>query len=526
MRGRGMRSRQTRRTSAGVVGLTAILLLVPLQAGLAAEAPLAAADEEDPEEPVDADSTDDDIRLETSLAGYSIDAEGSPLAVLFFEPQLPVPVDPGKPHFELQTAFTRTSLGTGPQGRALASSLWPGALLGDGFATLADEFFGQNEDYPIMADARFPSGPEQDENELPTGTGMRASARGLDLDARARLGETPEDILATGSYASRSRSTVEDDVAIATTRATAKDVVLIEGLIEVDAVVTRLRAVNDGEEASTSGATNVTGLRVAGNGFNVDGSGLRPVQEDEAGDPLGEPPANATPEEIRDELGIRVSVLEHEEEVEGSSAARAAGGLHITIDTTVLRGALEEPVLGPLMGSLPREIIDSPVYPLLLLQPRIEFFIARGEVSAATSAAAEFDFDFDVAGDFGLEEDLAPPDSDAELGLPSEQADSGAALGESATPSAAESGSVDMEAPDVASPGESPPGSQSPQIALETVAMPEAPGGSLLFVLLAFAAAAVASRGLLGLPGLAFGGAGGPACEAGHRTGVPNLREL
>lgn len=327
----------------------------------------------------------EDIRTEAEgLGGYVSEASGTPMTVRFFEQTIPVPTDPGEPQGEATTAFTRTVLNTGPTARALASSVWPGPALGDGFATVC----GCPEEWRIKADARYPEGPFEDQQEA-NGSGMSAVARGLDVAAWAESTQSPNAENADyGSVSSRSTSTVLDGQVVSRADASTEDVALLGGIITIDSVRTVLEATSDGTTAATSGQTEVNGLTIAGQGYTVDENGLQPVQDEQPGSGLGLP-ATGLPPDVHEALGIDARVVQHEEAVDGADARRTAGGLIITVDTTVLKSALTGPLpIAEAIGVLPEDL-QVQLFPFLGLGPTIQFVFGAAEVRAAATPPFE-----------------------------------------------------------------------------------------------------------------------------------------
>jgi hypothetical protein len=476
----------------------------------------------------------EEVRLDTELGGYTLQASGTPFEILVEEPVTPVPVDPGEPHMSVQTAYTRAQLQTGPSGRGLASSAWPGALLGDGFGTVAGVITGDDaEEYPVMADARYPQGPEEADAELPAGFGMRSYAKGLDVRAQAQTGELPDGVGFAGQYSSDSTSTVQADHVTAHARSMAQDVVLLDGLIRIGNVVTDITSTSMVGGGETAGTTEVSGMTIAGFGYVVDEEGARPVADDNPDGPLPVPSALITPEEVRELLGIEIELLGHTEEVSELEARRRAGGLRISIDTRTLRAAIEEPVLQPIISNIPDFIIglqlpeevpiQIPVYSLLFLAPKVDFIFGAAGVTSSAVEQLTLDLDFDL----DLDLDDPPPMGDAaDLGSFSD----GGSVPGGDIPAPTTAGSADVG--DFEGGDELAPMVASDDGALDTdlaVALPqELPtGGGVTAGLLALGllAAAGGSRGLQGITAGALGLAGASAgCDQGHPVGVPDLK--
>lgn len=119
------------------------------------------------------------------LGGYKLSTSAAPVSVLLYEDTLPIPAEPqGEAHL----SYTETSMNTGPTGRAVASSLWPGPTIAEGLP----QFTGsQQTQYPIKAIASYPGGQQDVRKEPAPGTGMRAHAGEDAFRATARVGEPP-----------------------------------------------------------------------------------------------------------------------------------------------------------------------------------------------------------------------------------------------------------------------------------------------------------------------------------------------
>ena len=365
-----------------------------------------------------------EVRTETDLFGFDIEANAAPVSVRFYEDFIPIPTDPGDPQLEITASHTGATLGTGPSGRAVASSIWPGAALGDGFGQVAGD---ESIEYPIRASARYPGGGEQDWTSQ-TGIdgvekfGMYAEAKGLDITARAEGGGLPEaaeQLISYGQIRSTSTSTVEDGTAVARAVATIAEIQLLQGLVVLDNVTTELTARSDGTTASTDGRTTIGGIEVLGTSMRLTDQGVevapgdQPDGDEDEDDPLGglgdlldpvnqviqQLTADLLADGVEDALGIRIEALQHQESIEGAIAERVAEGLKITVDLGVLRGYLD-PLLDLLpIGDVLDLLPDDPdgniqqvkglVFELLGLAPKIEVVV--GSAFVAASATPPFD---------------------------------------------------------------------------------------------------------------------------------------
>lgn len=474
------------------------------------------------------------------LPGYTATATGSPLSMLLYEEVIPVPVDPGEPHGEGSLSYTRAMLETGPVARGVASSFWPGAAVGDGFATLCDQVTNHKdnpqrqeceEEYRVKADARYPETkqfPKEDGEQIKElGAGMFASALGLDTYARASSSESPnEEALGLGNARSRSDTTVIENEAVATTVASAEDIKLGGGVITIDSVKTELEATSDAKKGTTTGETKVNGLVIAGQGYTIDEKGLRPKQDGKPGDGTGAFPAMPGAKEMNKQLGIQVELTKHEETITDADASRTAGGLRISIRTEVLKKALTDNVpVDDILGELPEQTdpITIQLAALLALAPQVDFVFGRGAVRAAGSEG--IDFEFPALPTFE-EPPTAPPPAETTGG-----AAGSPAVGTSTAPAG---GGGSAPPPNLAPAGG---GGRGPAIPAaqpaETAAAPAQAVAELPqffgglppgMVAVGLGLAALGGKALAGFSGMAMAGASGALCDRGALRQIPNLR--
>jgi hypothetical protein len=185
------------------------------------------------------------------LAGFTLAAEATPVAVQIFEPTIPVPAEP---QLELNLSYARAKLSSGPTGRAVSSLMWPGDAVGYGLPELL-----QNPDatYPVKVDAAHPGGPADAKQEVAPGAAMTSHADGGTVEAAAHGAKHASPALplpglpispvlvAMEGFSSRGKTAVTGDKATAVSHATAGTISLLGGLVKVDGLRADTEAVSD-----------------------------------------------------------------------------------------------------------------------------------------------------------------------------------------------------------------------------------------------------------------------------------------
>ncbi|MDT7537624.1 MAG: hypothetical protein QOI82_1209 [Actinomycetota bacterium] len=338
--------------------------------------------------PVQADAVDTD----TTLAGFSVGVEASPLRILIDDPKLEIPRPTGTAALEADPNYTLASVSAGPNAHAITSTLWPGNLLGAGLAQVADGAPA----YPIKGEARYPDKPYTAQG---VDGGALSSAHAEGLLATATADGTPTNKsgdVKVGGVTSTSTATVDaKDVAVGTAVSAVKDVSLIQGLITIDSVTTRLITMADGKKPVASGSTTVEGLTIAGQAFTVDDQGIHA-----AGNGSGLPPL-VTPQPVADAVGVSGKVMTQTTTKSPNGVSRVAGGLMLTLDTAPLRKALgpvtdhTNPVLNQIISQMPPQL-QGQLYYFVKATPNITFIF--GSANAASAATLPISFNFPTGG--------------------------------------------------------------------------------------------------------------------------------
>lgn len=504
------RARQGRHARARTgVGLVGIATRVGVAAVLAL-APLAATGLVDP-----ADAAE--IRVDSGLGGYRTTSSAAPVLIQVDDPSIPLPRPPDAAIVEADPAYTFTSLGTGPTARALSAMLWPGGLVGDGLPALANE-----QQYPLKADATFPGSAA--ENDVTTQPGMRATARGLDVQATASAVDSPApDVLDVKVARSQSTSTVVKDVAVARAVSHVEDLTLAGGLVHIGQVRSVVEATSDGKKRLSTGSTTVSDLVVGPFTFSVGDRGIQVTGAD--GMPL---PSTADALAMLQMVGITLEAPTQSSADDGTKVTQVAKGLRITVDTLLYREAVNGNVPqiaelgGTLIESIPSlspEVEDGKkqLYYLFFGTPKVTFVVGAATASSAATLPFDLDLpDIDLGGlDGSLDGDLGgvtDPPALVDGGSPP-------TTGEVITGEPPVVGSPPTDVPDI-------PVTAAPGLDTTSAAFSGIGPGAVLGVLLL---AGLAAWGLQLLTGLALAGGAATglvagACRFGARTGVPDLR--
>lgn len=115
---------------------------------------------------------------EPAFGGYSAEAVATPVKVEVYEPVVPIPA---QPQIEAELAYTKAESASGPTGAGVASWLWPGDSVGQGFKTFMEAFglgeTGLGDDgYPVQVNSRTPGQQNEEKDEPFPGSLMRTSS--------------------------------------------------------------------------------------------------------------------------------------------------------------------------------------------------------------------------------------------------------------------------------------------------------------------------------------------------------------
>jgi hypothetical protein len=346
---------------------------------------------------------------DTSLGGYEGSATATVLHVEIYEPTIPIPATP---QLDGSIAYSKSTVESGPTTRALASYLWPGSVLGDGFDQLIQQ---PGKKYPIQVNSRYPAtsdAPAKNAAQLTDGNGMTTSSDGMNTKADVTMvGLAGADTNLTGGLgtglgqlAGKSTSptapdlplpvsqvlaalmtsknitssgtvTVGDKTVTSAAHAAAANIGLLGGLITIAGVDVTSQVVSNGTTATVSGGATIGGVKILGTPIAVDDHGMN----------LGLPALSKTAAGLLTTLGISLATLPVTKTVNGASGEMDSQVLQITLDTHPLKAILDN-VLNPLVALFPQSA-RTQLAPLLQLGPKIVLTVGDAAASAGASPA-------------------------------------------------------------------------------------------------------------------------------------------
>ena len=266
-----------------------------------------------------------------ALVGFGASSTANAATATYYDPLVPVPATPTA---ELDADHTQAALQSGPVGRALASSAWPGDLIagiGPALGLLLPVNPGLGA-YPVRAQAAYPQGQSSQVNNTIPANQMAASANSHSIDAAAHsAGGTLPVAIVQGALASAVHLSSTVTAVVTAGTASASDVNILAGLIHIASVTSNASITTDGTKPVLTGATGVVGMTVGGVPISIDAGG---PHIGTGGTPAGGPTASA--ESVLRQAGVTMSVAQPVDLVSRSRAERVVGGLTIQVKASTL----------------------------------------------------------------------------------------------------------------------------------------------------------------------------------------------
>jgi len=376
------------------------------------------------------------------IGGASATVTSAVVHLEVFEPVIPIPASP---QGDISLGYTSSSVDSGPTTRALASYLWPGPVIGDGFDQLLQQ---PGVKYPVQVDSRYPAtadAPAQNTAQITDGNGMTTSTDGKDTKASVTglgiagpgvnllggLGKglncllnphchsssssAPSSAPSSGSSSAPGTSspssgssipdvpvpvsstlaglltlknmvsttdvTVADDEVTTTGDAEASEIKLLGGLIGLDGLQVQTKIVSNGTKATVTGGATLGAITIAGVKFGLTDKGA-----DAGGSTIQLPKLPQALDTILNALGIDIQVTPVDQSVDQATGKFSGSALTISIDTAPLKKILDGPL--NLLTSLLPSSARTQLAPLLQAQPKI--VLKLGDVEATESASPAY----------------------------------------------------------------------------------------------------------------------------------------
>jgi uncharacterized membrane protein YgcG len=370
---------------------------------------------------------------DTSLGGYSVDANASIVHIEVFEPTIPIPASP-QGDFSLGYSAVTTESGTA---RATASYLWPGSVIGDGFDELTNQ---PGTSYPVQVNSRFPAtpkAPKTNQAQLTKGNGMttstngfttKASVTGLGIDSKntnptdglgAGLGNlggglgalpipgasslpslpaapssTPvqppkspvpvpaplADLVSVQGMTSTSQAAVGKNSVTSTAGSASSEIDLLGGIVSFKNVKVISTIATTGKKTTNSGKVTIGAMSIAGKAVDFGHDGFT-VTDKKATLPTFPAQATATLKK----LGISFKVTPLAQKTHKAKGTFSGQAMIVTINTVPLRQQLDSP-LNAIAKALGKDAATQ-LAPLLQLRPKLVLRIGEAMNSASAFPA-------------------------------------------------------------------------------------------------------------------------------------------
>lgn len=194
-----------------------------------------------------------------------------------------------------------------------------------------------------------------------------------------------------GSLTSNSRTTSAPNLISTVSRASAKDIALLGGVITIESVSGRATVTSDGATGVTGGKASYQGMSIGGQKFRIGPDGVEAAGENHAIPGLPDDPAAAL-----DALGIRFIAPKPDYTVDGDQATSSVEALRIEIDSSKLRSQLNAIPFDQIVGGIPNEFgeLKKVIQAATFLSPK--FVVVLGDAIATVDTVQPLEFPTDI----------------------------------------------------------------------------------------------------------------------------------
>jgi hypothetical protein len=292
----------------------------------------------------------------STLGGFTLLARANPLQFTYDSPGL-LPVSP---IVQLSAPESLATLNSGPTGFARSSIAFPGPLLADLGSALKQEGAECQlpfnlQPYPVRAEAFFPQGPADAEDDPVPGARMHSTADGPTSTAFTAFNSLDvPGVFSIGAMSGTSSSTAKGDSAVTKAHSVVSGFSLAAGAVSIGSVVTDVISTSTGDKATTTGTTKVGDVKVGGQNATIDENGIS-----FAGSPVGGIAALLTQlglniNEALKQSGIDIHLVNQHENKDAGLGERIADGLVINLSYDGTKAPLLSTILALVpAGQLP-----------------------------------------------------------------------------------------------------------------------------------------------------------------------------
>ncbi len=272
---------------------------------------------------------------DTSLLAWTTQADANPFDLVVDNA---AGLDGVHPLSEIDIPEDTSNYETGPFGYALASILWPGALLGNlgsisGEAGLPSELSSEVPNDPLKAESFYPIGPTSD--TYPSGapsTGLVEMSSYADANqswAKAGLADVSIPGLFDLQSVQGSTTATATSVAQSTASGTFSSLSLLGGLIQIGTTTSTASAQSDGTTPSGTSNTTIGAITIDGEPVSVGSGGLTvgPAAGDLSG-LLGI--GTSVVNELISALNLKMALLPETQSNQGTADTVTSGGLSVS----------------------------------------------------------------------------------------------------------------------------------------------------------------------------------------------------